>query len=160
MYTILSYLKDLTCNAQFNFCFSSYYSFKPFLFFEARLRSSLLDPRRCRLGLAKGLTLQDPLTPPPFIQRNRAHQEDKENFQAPRLATGRFFSSPHPSRLPLPLQKKRGKEPQKRKLPETRLSKNKAPDRADALQSFSSLHAVHASCLCRQNLRTEYREGR
>src|SRR3954451_17358392 len=82
MYTILSYLKDLTCNAQFNFCFSSYYSFKPFLFFEARLCSS--PQIKAVAGFFNQRTrIQDPLTHPAHPKESSAFKRTRRTFVPP-----------------------------------------------------------------------------
>jgi hypothetical protein len=86
MYTILSYLKDLTCNAQFNFCFSSYYSFKPFLFFEAfsesLSRSAPLPARTLKKDSLSGSPR------PPFHSKESSAPREQAELLSSRLATG------------------------------------------------------------------------
>jgi len=110
MYTILSYLKGLTCNAQFNFCFSSYFPLNHF--FKAPdhpslTGSALLSCERISKSHEPAIT-----TSPPSPGGART----AEDFFKPSS-----FSPPVTNR-----------EANKRKLPETRLSKSRAPDQADA----------------------------
>jgi len=105
MYTILSYLKDLTCNAQFNFCFSSYYSFKPFLFFEA---FQLIPKTQAVAGPElEGLAIRipSPILPSEGIECTKRQQE---NFRHPVLRQD-TLSSPDLSSSRSLLPEERGK---------------------------------------------------